>query len=185
MNILETISEEETNSTTQIEYSDLLIKKASQDSLFTYLYSGYLQKGNAYTLKGDNVLALESYLKSLKYAVKIDDEIGVGTLMISIADTYVKMENFKNSQAYYNKGILLLRKLKDSIKIGTALLNAGDQYFNIGKLDSALIYNEEAAIIFDNINFPIGQAYSLGNSGMIYAEKGNDEIAEKNINEAK
>ena len=100
LNILETISEEETNSTTQIEYSDLLIKKASQDSLFTYLYSGYLQKGNAYTLKGDNVLALESYLKSLKYAVKIDDEIGVGTLMISIADTYVKMENFKNSQAY-------------------------------------------------------------------------------------
>lgn len=182
--ILQTISEEETNSTTIIEYSDLLIKKASQDSLFAFLHSGYLQKGNAYTLKGDNVLAIESYLRSLKYAVKIDYKIGIGALMISIADTYVKMENFINSQAYYNKGILLLRELNDSIEIGTALLNAGDQYFNIGKLDSALIYNEEAAIIFDKINFPIGQAYSLGNAGMSYAEKGNDNTAEKNINEA-
>ena len=182
--ILREISIEETNPNDKLKFSESLIQKASKDSVFEFLQYGFLQKGNALILMGNNVKALKAYLRSLYFANRIDDEIGIGSLMISIADTYANMENFENSKEYYNKGILSLRKLNDSIKIGTALVNAGDQYFNIGKLDSALIYTEESTIIFDNINFPIGQAYSLGNLGMIYAEKGNDEIAEKNINEA-
>jgi len=182
--ILKEISIEETNPHKRLKFSEILIQKASKDSVFEFLQYGFMQMGHALISMGNNVKALEAYLRSLGFANRIDDEVRIGSLMISIADTYANMGNFKNSQAYYNKGILLLRKLNDSIKIGTALLNAGDQYFNIGKLDSALIYNEESTIIFDNINFPIGQAYSLGNSGMIYAEKGNDKIAEKNINDA-
>jgi adenylate cyclase len=64
------------------------------------------------------------------------------------------------------------------------LLNAGDDYFNSGKLDSAIIYTAESALIFEKINYPIGQAYSLGNAGMIYAEQERDKLAEVNINKA-
>ncbi len=104
--------------------------------------------------------------------------------MVSIADVYSMMENSTSAQSYYNKGIQQLRVVNDSIKIATALLNAGDDFFNSGKLDSALIYTKESEIIFEKIKYPIGQAYSLGNVGMIYAEQEKDELAEYNINKA-
>ncbi|WP_297692404.1 adenylate/guanylate cyclase domain-containing protein [uncultured Eudoraea sp.] len=104
--------------------------------------------------------------------------------MISIAGTYTAMDNFKNAQTYFSKGIEVLRKVNDSIKIATALLNAGDDYFNSNKLDSALIYTSEAVDIFEKINYSLGQAYSLGNLGMIYAEQEKDKLAEAYINSA-
>jgi len=104
--------------------------------------------------------------------------------VISIAGTYAAMGNSKVAKNYYNKGIQLLRKVNDSVKLGTALLNAGDEYFNTSKLDTALLYTKESAVIFNNINSKQGQAYSLGNMGMIYAEQGNDALAETTINEA-
>lgn len=184
LDLLSKISEAETNPDRLLTFSNLLINKASKDSSFYFLHKGYLQKGNALKFRGDNAEALRSYFKSLNFANRNKYEIGIGSLMISIADTYSAMENSSNAQAYYSKGILLLRKANDSIKIATALLNAGDDYFNNGAIDSALNYTEEARIIFEKINYPIGQAYGMGNLGMIYAERGKDVLAERNINGA-
>jgi class 3 adenylate cyclase len=182
--ILSKIVLEETNPDITLKFSELLISKASKDSSINYLYHGYLQKGNAHQFKGDNAEALKAYFKSLDYAKRTGDDKGIGSLMISIAGTYTAMGNSQNAQNYYNIGIQLLREVNDSIKIATALLNAGDDYFSSGKLDSALIYTKESEIIFENINYTIGQAYSLGNVGMIYAEQEKDNLAEENINNA-
>jgi class 3 adenylate cyclase len=94
------------------------------------------------------------------------------------------MNNSEIAKGYYLKGIKILRKLNDSIQTGSALLNAGDEYFISGKLDSALILTNESVLYFENLNYPIGHAYSLGNLGMIYAEQGLDPLAEKNITKA-
>ena len=182
--ILSNIAIEETNLDKKIAFSELLISKASMAPSYNYLYQGYLQKGNALQFKGNNAEALKAYLKSLDYAERTNDEKGIGSLMVSIADVYSMMENSTRAQSYYNKGIQQLRQVNDSIKIATALLNAGDDLFNSGKLDSALIYTQESEFIFEKIKYPIGQAYSLGNVGMIYAEQEKDELAEININEA-
>ena len=184
LDLLKRISEEETDPRRALAYADSLIIKASKDSLFEFLYNGYLQKGNALQYMGNNSLALESYFHSLTYADRIGREEGIGGLMISIAGVYTTMGNSNVATNYYNKGIQLLRKVNDSIKIATALLNAGDAYFYSRKLDSALIYTRESQIIFQKQNYLIGQAYSLGNMGMLYAEQGKDAIAEENINEA-
>jgi class 3 adenylate cyclase/tetratricopeptide (TPR) repeat protein len=184
LDILAKIISEETNPDRTLEYSELLIAKAAKDSLYYFLYTGYLQKGNALKFKGDNAEALKAYFQSLDYAELTGDDKGIGSLMISIAGTYTAMNNSNNAQIYFNKGIRLLRKVNDSIKIATALLNAGDDYFNAGKLDSALIYTKESVIIFENIDYPLGRAYSLGNAGMINAEQGKDILAEVNINKA-
>lgn len=94
------------------------------------------------------------------------------------------MEDSKNAVLYYKKGIQSLRKINDSIKIASSLLNIGDLYIENGILDSALIYTSEALHIFNIRNYPIGIAYGLGNSGMIYALQGKDKLAEENIQEA-
>ncbi len=182
--LLSKIILEETNPNKTLEFSELLISKASMDSSFNYLYQGYLQKGNALKYQGNNVEALASYLQSLKMANRTSDETGVGSLLISIASTYTAMGNSVNAQIYFKKGIGILRKVNDSVKVATALLNAGDDFFNAGKLDSAFIHTNESVGIFEKISYPLGQAYGLGNLGMIYAEQGKDAIAEQHINEA-
>ncbi|MBT8184472.1 MAG: tetratricopeptide repeat protein, partial [Eudoraea sp.] len=184
LDLLSKIVLEETNPDIALEYSELLITKASKDSLINYLYQGYLQKGNSLKFKGNNAEALKAYFKSLEYSRRIGDEKGIGSLMISIAGTYTAMDNSNNAQVYFSQGIELLRKVNDSVKIATALLNAGDDYFNSGKLDSALIYTMESEVIFEKIDYSLGQAYGLGNLGMIYAEQEKDELAEQNIDKA-
>lgn len=184
LELLKLISEEETDPNRALFYSELLIKRAFKDSLFELIQNGYLQKGNALRAMGSSSLALESYLNSIKYAQRTNDETGIGIVFISIATNFSEMGDFKNAKTYYNKGIPILRQSNDSIQFANALLNAGDLYFNVGVLDSSLIFTTEADAIYKSLNFSLGMAYSSGNLGMVYAEQGNDEIAEKNINEA-
>ncbi|HSI76117.1 MAG TPA: tetratricopeptide repeat protein [Lunatimonas sp.] len=63
-------------------------------------------------------------------------------------------------------------------------MNAGDEFFHRQNFDSALVYFEESGSIFEQVNYPIGKAYNLGNIGMVYANIGNADLAESNINEA-
>lgn len=184
LDILVRIVQEETNPDKNLEFSELLISRAAALDSTHYLYQGYLQKGNALHLKGNNSEALESYFKSLELANTNKDERGMGSVLISIADTYSVMDNSKNAELYYSRGIEALRRLNDSVKIATALLNAGDYYIRSGKQDTALAYTTESLDIFQRINYPLGQAYSMGNLGMIYAESQSDDLAERNINEA-
>ena len=181
LDLLADIASNETDAQTSLQYAEAIISKATRDSLFNHLYSGYLQKGNALQAAGKNVLALEAYFQSQKYALRMGNEKHLGSSLISIAGTYANIDNFENAEHYYHESIDLLRKLKDSIGIASALTNLGDLYITQNKLDSALIYTQEASAIFNSINHVTGKAYSLGNMGMIYAKQGNDDIAEFNL----
>ena len=65
LDILKTITETETDPIRHLKYSDILIKKAAIDSSFSFLQSGFLQRGNALTRMGKNGAALEAYFESL------------------------------------------------------------------------------------------------------------------------
>jgi two-component system NtrC family sensor kinase len=68
--------------------------------------------------------------------------------------------------------------------LASAILNAGDEFLTIKVYDSALLYSREAEILFEKVDYLIGKAYSLGNIGMVYANIGQDNLAERNINAA-
>jgi len=182
--VLGKIALNEQNPEKKLNFAQLLISTASKDSVFDYLYTGFLEMGNALQEQGNNAKALEAYFQSLEFAHRTGNDIGIGSLMISIADTYSIMGNPNNAQDYYQKGILLLRQLGDSIKIATALVNAGDDHVNTKNFDSALVYFKEAGNIFKKVDYLIGTAYNLGNTGMVYAEQGKDVLAEQHINQA-
>lgn len=184
LELLLQIANEETQPEEKLAWSEALILKASEDSVLNYLYRGYLQKGNALQSVGDNVPALTSFLESLRFAQRMDDQKGIGSLMVAIADTYSAMGNSANAMTYYNRGIAILRTVNDSVKIATSLLNAGDEYIKAGDLATALTHTLESERIFNDLKVPQGQAYSLGNLGMVYALQGDDERAIANINRA-
>jgi len=165
-------------------FSEELIREAEALDSTDYLFQGFLEKGNSLRLKSDLSHALESYFQAAQIVGKESNSRQLGIVSIAIADVYSIMGNHQNAINYHQNAIRILREAKDSINIASALLNAGDVYINIDQLDSALIYTIEAESIFRNINYQLGEAYSLGNIGMIYAKLGSDVQAEKNMNMA-
>ena len=184
LEVLKLISENEADPQKALKYSELLIEKASEQSNYSYAHSGYLQKGYHLQSLGNYTEALQAFFKSKEQAGLAKDALGEAAVLISIADTYSEMGSSKNAKSYYKRGLKEVRAINDSMVLATTLLNAGDEYLKTKQYDSALVYFEESGIIFDKLNVPIGLAYNYGNSGMVYAEQGKDELAEKKISEA-
>ncbi len=155
-----------------------------EDSDFNYIKIGYLQKGNSLQLIGEYHEALEAYFKCMEWAKREDSKSVPANLYVSIADTYSMIGNSESAEKYYNDAILLLRKENDSINLASALLNAGDEYYKTGQYDKALINFEESGQIFENLDYQIGKAYNLGNTGMVYAKQRKNELATKSMNDA-
>lgn len=183
LDLLGKISFNETNAEKSLQYAEKIITKAAIDSSFEYLHKGYLHKGNALELMEENVLALESFFQSQKYAYRTGNESLIGSSMLSIAGTYAIIKNYPNAKHYYEESIYLLRKMHDSIGMAMALNNLGDIYISEGILDSALLNTREAAVIFNIKNHVIGKAYSMGNTGIIYAKQRSDVMAELYLKE--
>lgn len=162
-------------------YSDELIKVAQLKESLNYVFKGYMHKGAALRLKGDYTQALESYFAAANNTSSNND---LGLVDISIADVYSIMRNHENAVKYYKLGIDLLEKEGDLLNLGNGLSNLGDEYFMNKEYDLAIEHFMESGLIFRKINSNEGNAFVLGNMGMVYAEQGKDDLAEANINEA-
>lgn len=170
-------------------YAQELIHLAGQDGNTNYLRIGYFLVGTKKRMLGQLDEALAAYFKSAEIARKIQNLKAEAESYSAIADTYIMASNPANANTYYRKAIGTLQQVKqqtqaDSITLASVFSNAGDAFRLTGNVDSALFYLTAAKAIFDQVNYPSGKAYSLGNIGMVYATKGNKKLAEKYINEA-
>ena len=167
-----------------LTYAEELIQSSKDAGNFLYLHRGYYQKGNVKRLLGNLEEALAAFIKSGEAARKAKSFVGEGNTYGAIADIYAVSNNHKNARLYYIKAISTLRKSADSIALASVISNAGDEFLNNKIYDSALLHFKEAGFIFEKVNYLTGKAYSLGNMGMVYANTGQTNLAEKNINEA-
>ncbi|MEQ1796811.1 MAG: adenylate/guanylate cyclase domain-containing protein [Lacibacter sp.] len=167
-----------------LQYAEELIQFAEQKGNHLYLHRGYYAKGSIKRLMGDLEEALEVYFKSGQAAREAKSLTGEGNTYGAIADIYAVSNNHTNARLYYKKAIYTLRQSNDSIALASVISNAGDEFLNNKIYDSALLHFKEAGIIFEKVNYLIGKAYTLGNMGMVYANTGQTNLAEKNINEA-
>lgn len=181
LEILKELTENHLETPKKLYYANQLIVIARSIDSLDYLYTGLLQKGNAYRLKGDLTQALQNFFQAAKIADDGDKHREIGITNIAIADVYSIMGDHDRSITYYQEAIRVLRELNDSVPLGSALLNAGDEYFNHGALDSALVYFKESGEIFEAQDYEIGLAYNLGNIGLVNAQQGNHQQAEENI----
>ena len=167
-----------------LQYTAELIRLSEQQGNYLYLHSGYFQKGIKKRLQGNLEEALDAFLKNEVAARNAKNSEGEGNAYGAIADIYSISKNHSNAIRYYNKAIATLRQSDDSISLASTILNAGDEFLSNKTYDSALLYFNESGIIFEKVNYLTGKAYNLGNIGMVYANIGQNDLAEKNINEA-
>jgi len=167
-----------------LKYAEELISLSIKAGNNLYLHRGYLQKGNKKRLLGDLDEALDIYFKSAEAAQKVNYSQGEGIAYSAIADIYSISKNHRNAMLYYHKAINTLRYSQDSVALASIILNAGEEFINNENYDSARLYFDESKTIFEKVNYLIGEAYSIGNIGMVYAHLGQNDLAEQNIKEA-
>jgi len=167
-----------------LKYAEELINLSISTGNNKFLHSGYFQKGNKKKLFGDLEEALQAYMKSADAARLENNARGEGSAYGAIADIYSISNNHSNARLYYSKAIAILRESNDSIPLASVILNAGDFFMNSQIYDTAYMHFKESGIIFEKLNYLIGKAYSIGNIGMVYANTGENNLAEKNIKEA-
>jgi class 3 adenylate cyclase len=167
-----------------LKYAEELIYLSMQIDNKYYQFQGYFQMGSAKIVVGNLEDALAAYFKSAEIAKKEEFISLEGSAYGAIADIYVISDNHANAMLYYNKAITTLRKSDDTITLASYILNAGDALLTNKKYDSALVYFKESGELFEKADYIIGKAYNLGNTGMVYANIGKNELAEVNINEA-
>jgi adenylate cyclase len=184
LKLLKELAKSETNADKILTYSLLLIAKSKGTDSTAYEFEGYLQQGNAYRLKSELTKALESYLDAAQVASNNNLKWEEASTNISIADVYSIMGDGPTAVKYYREALGLLTSEENALVLASAQLNLGDEYFNQNKLDSALYYFNESGKIFKAKNNEIGEAYNLGNIGLVYAEMGRNVAAEENLNSA-
>jgi len=184
LGLLKELARSEANADKILTYSLLLITKAKEQDSTDYEFEGYLQQGNGYRLKSELTRALESYFNAARVASEHGLRSKEASINIAIADVYSIMGDGKVAMGYYKKALALLDPQTDALTVASAQLNLGDEYLNQKQLDSALYFFRESGRTFKAENYEMGEAYNLGNVGLVYAEMGKHREAEENLNQA-
>ena len=71
----------------KLKYSQELIDLASDKDSLHYLYSAYLERGNAFFYKGEMTSAIESFIKSAEYASREGSERRLITAIQNLIST--------------------------------------------------------------------------------------------------
>ena len=175
---------ESRNLNLSLQYAEELISLAKKEANYRYLHAGYFQKGNKERLLGNLDEALKAYFNALEVSKKIKRISTEGADYGAIAAIYSESKDHADAMLYFHKAISALKGTEDTIALASTILNAGDELRNNGNYDSALIYFKKSTHIFEKKNYLIGKAYSLGNTGMVYAAEGKDHLASQNMDQA-
>ncbi len=179
---------------------EVMVNHTDQDAIITYGAQAYelakklddplwcykilIEIGYAYKLKGDLEHGLDAFLEALTYVKESGNSKQEAILYNAIAGIYRVQQDYSKTLKFYNQAISGLRQANDSITLAGTLMNTGEFYRVNHELDTAIFYFKESGEIYKNINYLLGTAYNLGNIGLVYAEQGKHELAEKNINAA-
>jgi adenylate cyclase len=165
-----------------LRFGNELLRRAIAEDSTIYIIGAYQERGSALRLKGDLNQALDSFFKGMKIAEEEELKLELGNFHINIGTVYAAMDDHKNAILNYNKASVIHKEENELKQYAIARENLGDLYnLNMGKPDSALVFFKQSGDIFRDLNDERGIASNLGNVGLAYALKGENDIAEKNI----
>jgi two-component system NtrC family sensor kinase len=168
----------------RLKYAIAAYDKAKKLNNSNWLFKTNFQLGHIYKKTGNLERSLSYYLAGLKEAEKQKNNKRIALIYGSLGTLYRVGEDYDKAIRYYKLGIKYLRKGKtksDSTNLAKSLMNTGEFYRIVGKYDSANLYFEESAIIFQQIDYLMGTAYTIGNMGLVHAQKGEHQIAKNKM----
>ena len=136
----------------------------------------FMNLGNIFLFKGDQLKALEFYNKGLDIAEKNSLLKIMGMINKNIGVVFMNQEKFSDALIYSNKALILFEKINNKKEIAGIYINIGNVYFNQYNADKALYYYKKGEKICLEIedNSNLGSLYN--NIGSVYYEDKKDKI---------
>ena len=184
LQILYNLAKDNADLEKSLQYSNELLIRAKATDSTKRIIGAYMEQGSAFRLKGDLSKALESFFEGVKIAKEKERKRDLGLLYSGIAIVYSIMGDDQNTILNYKNAISILKEENDSTGYADAMENLGNYNFELGRPDSALVFFKQSGKIYKALDYKKGIAYNLGNIGLSYALKGENDIAEKNIGQA-
>ncbi len=148
-----------------------------KNSFLTSLAGAYNNIGFAHKNKGEIVLALEYFHKSLKIYEKVNDKKGVVDCSINIGSIYDRQGNYEKALDFYNSSLEICKEIGYHNGEAACLNNMGGVYSSIGNLHLALEFYLKSLKVAESLGNNDKLAIALNNIGTQYKSQGNYEKA--------
>ena len=126
---------------------------------------------------GDNYLALDYHLKSLRYREALNDEKLLAAAYNALGLVYTSLDDYKTSYEYFSKALKIEKKYNNKTNIAMIYNNISTNYFKQGDYKKTLEYLlKSEKLIYDT---DLNKALLLVNIGDVYRHLGNIKKAKE------
>lgn len=132
----------------------------------------YCTRGYLYSSLADHSKAQDNFIKGLKVAESIGDEVMQAALLNNIGSTFGEMGNLEKARVYIDKQIVLAKRLNDKSILSLGYQNIGNIYFEQERYRDALLQVEHSLKLALEAKHPDHVAESYGLLGKIYEKLG-------------
>ena len=167
-----------------LKYAREALETASKLQKPLWQAAAWLSISQSYRMLGDFESALNTSFRSISIYQSLKSKAGVSSGYLTLGGIYARQGNFSRASHYYNQSISILRSIQDSSRLATALLNVSEVYQVNARYDSALLLLQEARTLFSELHFEVGEAYAIGNTGLVKIAQGEYQEGEKYLTEA-
>ncbi len=158
----------------QMEISDYLLKKATNDSQKAFLFS---EKANLHYMLGEYEEADEYYSHSLEIYKKLNDLNGIAQTYLNFGALYGIRGDYEEALSSYQKSLEIAEELGDKRGIASALQGIGNVHHTKGDYEEALSSYEKSLEIAEELGDKRIISQIIHNIGIICQNRENPEEA--------
>ena len=155
------------------------IKIAASLNDYVMLANNHNNIARIYAKKGEMKKSLEFNLKSLEFAKKAEDKLGIAIALSALGGTYRNLASYSNDKKYYNlaienylQGKKLYLEIGNFYGVASATGNIAFVYMDQKKYNDAIRQLYETKSIFEKLNDKGSISHSLMGIAGCYGEKG-------------
>lgn len=149
-----------------------LLEIATSQNLETEISRAYNNLGISYDSKGELLLALDYYQKSLDIKAKLDDKKGIASTLNNIGVVLYNQGDIPRAVESFMKSLKVKEELGDLASVANTYNNIGVIYKEQNQLQEALEFYQKAFEINTSIGDRRASAVSLLNKGMLFYQIG-------------
>lgn len=127
-----------------IEFGNEALSLAVKLQSKSHEAKSFFRIAEGYRLKGENIRALDNFLKSLKTYGEIDDREGVARSSNQTGKIYRFMGDYSTALDHHLRALKIYTDLENKKGIAVSMISSGDAYQKLGKSDLALDYFNQA-----------------------------------------
>lgn len=171
-------------------YGDALLEARKAQDIYELLgdsagISSVLSNvGTIYFYRTNYQLALDYYMRALRYKEALNQENAVAGLQCNIGNIYISQRQYEEARIHYEQAQHVFKKLENKRGISYTYNNLGVIYEETGMLDKAISTYIQAYELDEQLGDKLGMSSAYHNLGEIYKKTNRFSLAQQHYNRA-